>query len=510
MSDLGILLPLFVAIPLAASAICVIIPWKPLRDVLHIAVPFAGMIGAGYFFVYTSQHGTLGHSIGLYPGGVAIPFAVDAFSAIMLLVAMLVATTANWFATAVAETNARFYPALTLMLVSGVCGAMLTADLFNFFVFMEVMLLPSYGLVAMTGTWSRLVAGRSFVLVNLLASTILLIGAAMVYGVAGSVNIAILDGAARGNGPLTVAMGLVMLALVVKAGVFPVHTWLPRTYPGSSAAVMGLFSALHTKVAVYMIFRLYVMVFDLDQRWHGLMIAVLLISMILGSYAGLAENTIRRVLAYQMVTGMPFILIVLAFTDSGAQRALAAGLLYALHHMVTLGALILASGAIEETYGTGLISRLRGLMRRDPLVAAVFAAGSFSVIGFPPFSGLWGKVYVVVAVARTGDWKAGLVIACIIFGSFGALLTMLRVWREVFWGSDMNRKRVPTELTVPFKSIAPAVFLILVSAAMFFAGGTVIDATLTASDSLLDHTSYIHAVLGDNPAAAIGSLSAGK
>src|SRR5699024_4279293 len=112
--------------------------------------------------------------------------------------------------------------------------------------------------------------GRAFVLVNLAASTLLLIGVGVLYGVTGSVNIAALQGVAAGNGPAVVAMGLVVIAVGAKAGVFPVHTWLPRTYPESSAAVMGLFSGLHTKVAVYMLYRIYVNIFDLEDRWNWL------------------------------------------------------------------------------------------------------------------------------------------------------------------------------------------------------------------------------------------------
>ena len=386
------------------------------------------------------------------------------------------------------------------MLLGGVYGALLTADLFNLFVFIEVMLLPSYGLITMTGSWSRLAGGRMFVLVNLLTSTVLLIGVSIVYGVIGTVNLAALAGAAKGNGPLTVAMGLVVLALSVKSGLFPVHTWLPRTYPGTSAAVMGLFSGLHTKVAVYALYRIYVVVFDLDQRWAWTIIIFCVVSMLVGSFAGLAEHAMRRIIAYQMVTGMPYIVAMLAFSADDPTRAIAAGLVYMVHHMITVGSLVLTAGAIEETYGTDLLSRLDGLARRDPLVAAVFAMGAFSIVGFPPFSGLWGKVLVVTEIARAGDWHAWLVIAVIIVASFGALLSMIRLWREVFWGGNVQ---LPDGLYVPLTKLAPGAALIVVSVGMFIAGGALIDAAMTAASGLLDVSGYQHAILGD-VSAAIG------
>ena len=497
---IGVMLPLFMASGLAGAALAVVSPWRVLRDALALVIPALGTVAGIWLFATTAQHGTIAHSVGLFTGGVAIPFAADALSAVMIVAASIVAFASNWFALVVGETRARFYPALTLMLLGGVYGALLTADLFNLFVFIEVMLLPSYGLITMTGSWSRLAGGRMFVLVNLLTSTVLLIGVSIVYGVIGTVNLAALAGAAKGNGPLTVAMGLVVLALSVKSGLFPVHTWLPRTYPGTSAAVMGLFSGLHTKVAVYALYRIYVVVFDLDQRWAWTIIIFCVVSMLVGSFAGLAEHAMRRIIAYQMVTGMPYIVVMLAFSADDPTRAVAAGIVYMVHHMITVGSLVLTAGAIEETYGTDLLSRLDGLARRDPLVAAVFAMGAFSIVGFPPFSGLWGKVLVVTEIARAGDWHAWLVIAVIIVASFGALLSMIRLWREVFWGGNVQ---LPDGLYVPLTKLAPGAALIVVSVGMFIAGGALIDAAMTAASGLLDVSGYQHAILGD-VSAAIG------
>ena len=424
----GAVLPIFVALPLIVSAITALSPSKKLNDALSILIPAINLAGGIWLYAYTSTHGTIGHVIGKYQGGVGISFGGDQFSAVMLVATMIVAITANWFAIAVGETQARYFTPLTLVLVTGVTGALLTADLFNFFVMIEVMLLPSYGLIAMTGTRHRLLSARTFVLVNLAASTLLLVGVGYIYGVAGAVNIGALRGAAAGNGPITVATGLVIIAIAAKAGVFPVHTWLPRTYPSTSAAVMGLFSGLHTKVAVYMLFRIWVVIFDMDERWNTLIIVIMVISMLIGGFAGLAEDTMRRVLAYQMVNGMPFILVMLAFTAGGgdaARYALAAGLLYTVHHMITVGALVLNVGAIEETYGTGTISKLAGIARRDPLTSAVFVAGAFSIVGFPPFSGIFGKVTIMLAAAQPGDWRSWVVITTIIVASFGALLSMM-------------------------------------------------------------------------------------
>ena len=493
------LLPLFPAVPLVSAALALLAPWRRVRDAIMLIIPGIGIFAGLGLLAFTSQNGVVAHTVGLYVGNAGIAFAADSFSALLIITTMIVSFGANWFAIVGGETKSRYYPALTLILITGVNGALITADLFNFFVFIEVMLLPSYGLITMSGTWSRLAAGRAFVLVNLFASTLLMVGVGYIYSVAGAVNLAALKGAAAGNGQVTVAAGLIVIAIAAKAGVFPVQSWLPRTYPGTSAAVMGLFSSLHTKVAVYMLFRLWVVLFDMDARWNVLIMVIMIISMAIGAFGGLAENSIRRVLGYQMLNGMPFILVMLAFTSEDPQRALAAGILYTIHHMITVGSLILASGAIEETYGTGTLSKLSGLARRDPLIAWIFAAGAFSIVGFPPFSGMWGKVMIVFEVARTGTAWAWVVIAAIVIASFAAFLSMLRVWREVFWGKPLPVEKVPDELVIRKYLMAPSLALILGSLCMFIFAGFIVDVTLTASGDLLNVDAYSAAILGDDP-----------
>ena len=250
----------------------------------------------------------------------------------------------------------------------------------------------------------------------------------------------------------------------------------------------------------------------MDERWGTLIIVVMIISMLVGSFGGLAENSLRRVLGYQMLNGMPFMLVMMAFTTHDAQRALGAGILYMIHHMITMGSLILASGAIEETYGTGRLNKLSGLARRDPIIAWIFAAGAFSIVGFPPFSGMWGKVLIVAEVARTGGGWAWAVIAVIIIASFAAFLAMLRVWRRVFWGKDLPKEKVPKELVIRKKLMAPSAALILGSLTMFILSGPIIDVIQHASADLLDTEGYTQAVLGDDPVALpdIDSIQEGR
>ena len=151
------------------------------------------------------------------------------------------------------------------MLVGGVNGALLTADLFNLFVFIEVMLLPSYGLFVLSANrrepLRRVDGARLYVTLNLLTSTILVAGIGFVYGVTGTVNLAVLAGAAAEDDRAALAAALILFALSIKASVVPMHGWLAKAYPATSPAVTALFAALHTKVALYAIFRVYSVVY---------------------------------------------------------------------------------------------------------------------------------------------------------------------------------------------------------------------------------------------------------
>lgn len=519
------LLPVFVVVPLLAAGVAAMLPWSAARRTLALVVPAVGVVGGALLLSAVSGAGEGGDAgtdviatgVGKFAGGVAIPLAADTFSALMVLTTAVVALASNWFAEIVGENRSRFFPAMTLMLLGGVWGALLTADLFNLFVFIEIMLMPSFGLLTMTGTWARLAAGRTFILVNLVTSMCLLAGVGLVYAVVGTTNLAALAGAAgpraTDNGfdegvfgtqwQLWMALGMVLIALCVKSGSTPVHTWLPRSYGSTSPTVMALFSGLHTKVGVYAVLRVYMTVFDGDQRWAHVVLGFAVLGMLLGGFAGLGEATLRGVIAYQMVNGIPFILVSLAFLSGDAELMLSAAVFYMLHHMVSAAAMILSAGAIEETYGTGRLRRLSGLMRRDPLVATVFAAAALSLAGFPPFSGLWGKLMLVLGISEDSGWKVWIGLAAVVVASTGALLSLLYAWRKVFWGRPMDPQDMDPTLAVSGSMTLPSATLMVLSLVMFLAVGPVSGWTRDAAAGLTDTTGYVRAVLGD-PDEAVG------
>jgi multicomponent Na+:H+ antiporter subunit D len=423
-----VLLPLFAAAPLLVGGVLFAAPRQHLlRQVLGMGSLIAMLGGAVSLVVVTADGTVLAHQIALWPGGVSIPFVADAFSSLVLVATATLATICFQYMIASGEARSPSIASFVLILAGGVAGALLTADLFNLFVFIEVMLLPSYGLLVILSRRGDMGGSRLYVTVNLLASTLFLAGVGLIYAVEGTVNLAELAGAA--DDPATAIAAAVCLgAIAVKAAVFPVHGWLTRAYAATSPAVAALFSGLHTKIAIYIVFRISSVIFEGESTWMVAILIVASLTLIVGAFAALGEREIRPLLVFQMISGIGFILVGVAlFTPLG----LAAGIVYMVHHMVVMGSLLLIAGAIEQTYGSGRLDRVAGLRTREPLLTAAFGIAALSLAGLPPFSGFVAKFALVLASAEADRVAvAGLLVVI----SLVALMSMLRVWADMFNG----------------------------------------------------------------------------
>ena len=365
--------------------------------------------------------------LGGWPAGIAITLVADVFSALMLVVTALLVLASLAFAAATGEDDDPFFVPLALILSSGVYGALLTADLFNLFVFVEVMLLPSYVLLTAAGGGRRLAAGRLYVTVNLLASTVFLGGVGLLYGTAGTVNLGELAAVAAESGPAAFAGAVIMLAMAVKAAVVPLHSWLPATYSATGPAVTVLFSGLLTKVGVYALIRIYAVVFDGDRRYLWLLMLAALLTMVVGVLGAVGEKAMRPVLTSHMVSQIGYVLLGLAlFSTAG----LAAAIFFLVQYVLVKAALLMVAGAVEVGYGTGELGRLGGLMRREPALAVAFAVSALALVGIPPLSGFVAKLGLTTAAVAEQQYPAAAVVVGV---SLLTLTSMLKVWNAVFW-----------------------------------------------------------------------------
>jgi len=534
-----LLLPLFVGAPLLLGGILFVVPrHHPLQLIMGMGSLLALLGGAIVLLILTFDGTILVHQIALWPGGISIPFVADSFSSLILVVAAIVSVISFQYMIASGEAQSPFIASLVLILAGGVGGALLTADLFNLFVFIEVMLLPSYGLLLFLSRRGDMAASRLYVTVNLLASTLFLAGVGLIYAVQGTVNLAALAGA--GDDPATaIATAVCLGALAVKAAVFPVHGWLARAYGSASPAVAALFSGLHTKVAVYIVYRISSVVFEGDGAWMTAIMVVAALTLAVGAFVALGESEIRPLMLFQMVSGIGFILIGVAlFTPAG----LTAGIVYMVHHMVVMASLLLIASAIEQTYGSGRLDRVAGLRTREPLLTAAFVISALSLAGLPPFSGFVAKYALVLASAGAGQV---LIAGLLIIVSLLSLMSLMRVWADVFNGkrhkdvellaaeerirqreglfdgvvidSDAAAAEAARALEqhgpprgvlasgdphdhrgtrIPLRLVIPALMLSGLSVGLGFGGEFLLQLAEHASSALIDTSDYVEAVMG--------------
>ncbi len=363
-------------------------------------------------------------------------------------------------------------------------------------------------------------AARLYLIVNLTASTLFLGGLGVVYGVAGTVNMAALAG--LGVLPAVgIATGVILIALMLKAALVPTHSWLPATYPYTSPAITALFSGLLTKIGAYALLRVISLVYEPGRLVVVIVIVVSIASMIVGVLGALGEGTIRGVLTFQMVSGMGYIIVGVVLAGA---VGLAAVVFYLVHHMIVMTSLFLTGGTVEHEEGTGIIRRLGGLARAHPVAAFAFLLGALSLIGLPPFSGFWAKVGLLTAAVDAGEF---VVLAVALVVSLGTLVSMLKLGSGVFWGAPMGGRdesddETPSDVTVGPETVGatgvaidvaaateappvtkwrpllviPGLALALVSLGIGLYPEWLLSLTDTAGRSLDDPVVYITAVLG--------------
>lgn len=510
------LLPLLVGIPLAGAGLTACSRRETRWPSIALLLVLAANLLAGAALVSATRDGTvIAHGVGGWIPGIAIPFVADTLSALMVTVTGLLVLVCVMFALAAETGRLRLFAPLVLVLTAGVNGALLTADIFNMFVFIEVMLLPSYGLLIIArrgqGTLTAVTGSRLYVTFNLFVSTVFLAGVALIYGTVGTVNLAELAGAAAESPLVAAATAVCLFALAMKAAVVPTHGWLARTYPSTSPAVTALFSGLHTKVAIYAIYRIYAMVFDGDERYLWIGVVLFTATMAVGVMGAVGEDTMRSILTFHMVSQIGYILLGVAFFT---QAGLTAGIFYLLHHMIVKASLFLSTGAIETHYGTGRLEDLRGLVRREPLLAASFLVAALSLAGLPPFSGFLAKLTLILAAVEKGHYT---VIAIALAVSLITLLSMLKIWNAIFvapprtdtdartdttaapdnGGATGTGQRLLTARQTRVKTtlVMPAMILATITLGLGLGGEVLLDLASTAADGLLDTTSYIDAVI---------------
>ncbi|WP_439529597.1 Na+/H+ antiporter subunit D [Pannonibacter sp.] len=367
----------------------------------------------------------------LPPFGIA--FTVDALGATLALVAAIVAFAAGLYASITIDSSGKrygFYPFLLLMM-TGVNGAFLTGDVFNLYVWFEVLLISSYGLLVLGNDRIQLDGTVKYGILNLIGTNLFLIATGLLYGQLGTLNMADITMKVQESGvsgPLMTIAVLYFLAFAMKAAAFPVNFWLPSSYHTPRIVVAAVFAGLLTKVGIYALLRTLVMLMPAARTELAEVIAwVAALTMLTGVIGALAQSDVRRLLGYLVISGIGSMLAGIAM---GSVLALSGTVFYTVHSILVMTALYMAAGLMAAMAGSYDLRRLGGLYGASPVLAGVFLVLALAVAGLPPFSGFWPKVMLVDAALTLGwNWLA----ASILVTGFLTSLAVGRVWIYAFW-----------------------------------------------------------------------------
>lgn len=501
------LLVLPLVIPLVTAMACLLFWTRPfVRRVVSVTGSTALFFVTLSIFLHIREAGFATVGLGGWNPPMGIALVADRLSALMLLVVGTVAILLSLYQVGFSERVSGLGGASVIfqILLMGVSGAFLAGDLFNLYVWFEVMLIASFVLMAWGGGPIRLVGSLKYVTLNLTASAIFLAAVGLVYAQFGTLNLADLariqmelDGA-NDRGRL---LALLFLACFgIKSAIFPFFFWLPDSYPNVSAATGALFAALLTKVGVYALLRIFTLVFPAEVEHLRIVLLVIAgATMVLGVFGAMAQEEIRRILSFHIISQIGYMIMGLAlFTP----LALAATIYFVIHNIVAKTNLFLVGGIVEDVAGSSELSQVRGLFNTHGLLGSLFLVSSLSLAGIPPLAGFWAKVALIVAGFRV---EQPVIVGVAVFVSLLTLFSMMKIWTRIFWGKAVEEEEGTAELRPEISRAkrilryTPVVGFALLAIALGLLAQPMLDYTLAAADQLANPSRYVEAVLGEQP-----------
>jgi multicomponent Na+:H+ antiporter subunit D len=393
------------------------------------------------------------------------------------------------------DTGLTRYYALLLVMVAAMNGVVVSGDLFTLFLFYETMGLCSFILVAFRRTWEGIEAAIKYLMMSAIGSTLVLYASSFLYGITGSLNLAVMaEALATGGGEpmLPVIVAMLTAGFGVKGAVVPFAAWLADAHPAAPSGISAMLSGVVIKVGIYGIVRVNTVLFPVDLMafdWTLLIAVFAMVTMTAGNFWALTQKDLKRMLAYSSITQIGFILF--AF-GTGTLFGYQTGTFYIVVHALTKGLLFLCAGAFLHTVGTRDLDALQGIGKRMPITGAFFAIGVLSLMGMPPFAGFYSKLLILFAGVDAG----GIYIIFTLVAVFNALLALgyyLRMITTVWM-------RPPTETALTAHRASPSLLLamgILVLAIIFIGifPGPVYSLAEAAGSALYNFGGFVHAIL---------------
>ncbi|MEM8849316.1 MAG: Na+/H+ antiporter subunit D [Pseudomonadota bacterium] len=500
---MALLLPLPLVLPFVIAVFAFLFRRGPEGRWISVVGSALSLIAGIALLIHVLANGPVATQMGDWAAPFGITLVADTLSAVMVVITGITGLAVAVYAVSditPAQEELGFH-ALFQTLLAGVTGAFLTGDLFNLYVWFEVMLIASFGLLVLGGTKVQMDAGIKYVTLNLISTILFLSGIGLLYGTTGTLNMADLHYAVQDADPglLTVIATMFLVGFGVKAAVFPLFFWLPAAYHTPSFAVSAVFAGLLTKVGVYAMMRMFTLVFTQDVAFtHTLLLWIAVATMVTGVLGAAAQTDFRRILSFHIVSQIGYMVLGLALAFQSA-FALMGAIFYLVHHIIVKANLFLVAGVANRISGGNELSKIGGLYKGAPLLGFLFLIPAFSLAGFPPLSGFWAKYVLVKASLDLQLWWVAFFALAV---GLMTIYSMTKIWGSAFWkphpeGTVPALGDLPGDdrraLIVPIAGLAVLTIIIGLFPEEFIA------VAARAAEELLDPSAYLTAVLGEVP-----------
>ena len=499
-----LLIVLPIIIPLL-FAIIMLLFWKNVKahKVLNVIASIFSLVVAGLLLSDLNSSGILSLQVGSWRAPFGISLVADLLASIMVLITAVIGLAASIYSLGSMDVQREkflYYPLFQFLLM-GINGAFLTGDIFNLYVWFEVMLISSFVLLALGGKREQLEGAIKYVTLNLLSSAIFLAAVGILYGIVGTLNMADLARKiplVEQKELVTVVSFLFMIAFGIKAAVFPLFFWLPASYHTPPIAVSAIFAGLLTKVGVYALIRVFTLIFIQDTNFtHTVLLVIAGFTMLTGVLGAASQNDMKKILSFHIISQIGYMIMGLALFSP---LAIAGAIFYIIHHIIVKTNLFLVSGVVDKMKGSFELKKIGGLYKYYPLLGLLFLIPALSLAGIPPLSGFWAKFVVI---------KAGLeidqmfIVGIALFVGLLTLFSMTKIWNEAFWKDDPRGSEniiVDSFSTVTLSKkvlmLSPIIILALITIVIGFNAEPFFDLANNAAAQLLNPNEYISKVLG--------------
>ncbi len=447
------LIPLFVVIPLSGAFLIMIL--GRLLPNLNKYLASLILLALAVFSVYSLA--TTGENPSVYKVGgwepvnrvpIGIYMVMDGFTVLVLCIINIVGFLSVFYSFSYIKryTSENFFYALFCLMVAGMNGVVLSGDLFNIFVFLEISVISAYALVAFGVEKSELEASFKYQVLGSMASFFILLGIGLIYWKTKTLNIADIREVLKAGSdrPFYIFVQLILLSgFGLKAAIIPFHAWLPDAHSSAPSPISAMLSGVLIKaVGIYVIIRLFFNMFELTENMSVLITTLGTLSMVAGVFLAIGQWDIKRLLAYHSISQMGYVVLsvgmgMIVITRGGppeiAILAIGGGLFHLVNHAAFKGLLFLNAGAIEYTLGTRDLKEMGGLGRSMPATSATSFIASLSISGIPPFNGFFSKLIIIIAAIMA---KFYLLAVLAVIVSIITLASFLKFQRYAFYNRE--------------------------------------------------------------------------